>query len=233
MTTPSVTSLVRRPAGRPRRLTVDGIVDAACALGIERVEMASLADRLGVGVATLYGYVRSRDHLLELVADRRGRRELLVDRGQSWEVLLREHAAASFVIYTVWPQLIAMMIEGGLGREAEAPYLDHLLALLLDRGIAPEDGLRLYYRVNQIVIGAAVGAAYARAVAAEGAEAPDPVARHLLGADDLPALRRCVAHGADAAAAACGDYRAPLDLLIADHHHRIASSGAASERKSL
>ncbi|WP_174291222.1 TetR family transcriptional regulator [Sphingomonas bacterium] len=219
----------RRVAGRPRRLTLQAIVDAACAIGIERVEMAALAERLGVGVATLYGYVRGREHLLELVADQRGRRELLVDRGQPWDELLREHAAGSFVIYTVWPQLVALMMHGGLGREAEAPYLDHLLALLLDRGIASSDALLLYYRVNQIVIGAAVGAAYARAVAA-GSQATDPVARHLLDADDLPALRRCVADGADSAAAACGDYRAPLELLIADHHHRIASEGAAKER---
>lgn len=35
-----------------------------------------LAERLNTGVATLYGYVRGREHLLELVAERLARKNI-------------------------------------------------------------------------------------------------------------------------------------------------------------
>jgi len=40
-------------AGRPRLLTLDLVLDGALAVGLDRFNMALLADHLGVGVATL------------------------------------------------------------------------------------------------------------------------------------------------------------------------------------
>lgn len=52
---------------------METIVAAAIALldesGIERLAMRQVAQRLGVGVASLYGYVSSREELLDLVFD--------------------------------------------------------------------------------------------------------------------------------------------------------------------
>jgi AcrR family transcriptional regulator len=67
----------RRPAATRRAsrsgLSVEAIVAAAIALldesGIERLAMRQVAQRLGVGVASLYGYVSSREELLDLVFD--------------------------------------------------------------------------------------------------------------------------------------------------------------------
>jgi AcrR family transcriptional regulator len=67
-----------RPSPRPgasRRtgLTVETIVSTAIAAmdeaGIESLSMRQVAERLGTGVASLYGYVPSKEKLLELVFD--------------------------------------------------------------------------------------------------------------------------------------------------------------------
>ncbi len=57
----------------PRGLTLDSIVGTALELireeGFPALSMRKLADRCGVGAMTLYGYVRTKDELLGLIAD--------------------------------------------------------------------------------------------------------------------------------------------------------------------
>jgi AcrR family transcriptional regulator len=88
----------RRRGGVKRSLTEDQIVEAALGLthelSLDKLTMAGLAERLGVGAMTLYSYFRSRDELLDAMA-RRAAVELY-DRhvdldGASWDVELREH----------------------------------------------------------------------------------------------------------------------------------------------
>jgi AcrR family transcriptional regulator len=59
------------PSGR---LTVDDLVDAVARLidsgGVEAVTMRRLARECGVAVTSIYGYVRTKDELLGLFADR-------------------------------------------------------------------------------------------------------------------------------------------------------------------
>jgi AcrR family transcriptional regulator len=93
----------KRTVGRPRRLTLDAIVDAACEVGIAKLEMSLVAERLNTGVATLYGYVRGRDHLLELVAQRLVGQALIKDEGQSWQDILREHATITYRLFRSLP----------------------------------------------------------------------------------------------------------------------------------
>src|SRR5260370_30865772 len=56
------------------RLTVDDLVDAVGRLidsgGVEAVTMRRLARECGVAVTSIYGYVRTKDELLGLFADR-------------------------------------------------------------------------------------------------------------------------------------------------------------------
>ena len=64
----------RRRGGLKRSLTEDQIVEAALGLthelGLHRLTMAGLAERLGVGAMTPYSYFRSRDELLDAMARR-------------------------------------------------------------------------------------------------------------------------------------------------------------------
>jgi AcrR family transcriptional regulator len=67
--------LVRHPErpGRRPSLSRQAIVDAAIALldesGVSGLSMRGVAQHLGAGVASLYGYVSGREELLELVFD--------------------------------------------------------------------------------------------------------------------------------------------------------------------
>jgi AcrR family transcriptional regulator len=53
--------------GRPRRLELDTILKAAAQLPAEDLSMLGLAQHMRVPLSTLYHYVRSREHLLELI----------------------------------------------------------------------------------------------------------------------------------------------------------------------
>jgi AcrR family transcriptional regulator len=53
--------------GRPRRLELDTILKAAAQLPDEDLSMLGLAQHMRVPMSTLYHYVRSREHLLELI----------------------------------------------------------------------------------------------------------------------------------------------------------------------
>jgi AcrR family transcriptional regulator len=206
----------RRP-GRPRSITLDAVIDAACDLGPDRVEMTSVAERLGVGVATLYRYVRDRDHLMRLVAARRTRNEGIPDRGQSWQDALREHAALVFEMYRSWPQLIGHVTSGAIDEEAETINVERVITILIDRGFAPADALNLYYEIHTVVVGAAVGWASTQAIEARlgGYEAMVSYARAARGPDSLPMLRLALEAGGPPTA--IGDYRTPLERLIAAH----------------
>ena len=79
------------------RLTLDVIVDTAATLvaeeGFEALSMRRLAQECGVGVMTLYGYVRTKDDVLEALANRLlSTVELPVDDTLSWQ----EHVALVF-----------------------------------------------------------------------------------------------------------------------------------------
>ena len=60
-----------RRAGRPRRLTLDQILDAGLAIGLDNnLTMAAVAERLGVSATVLYGYVSGREELIRFASAR-------------------------------------------------------------------------------------------------------------------------------------------------------------------
>lgn len=145
----------RKSVGRPRSLSLDAIVDAACEIGIADLDMAVLAERLGTGVATLYGYVRGKDHLFELVTRRLVGQALVKDRGQGWQDILREHAAVTFKIFEHQPQLISMLM-GGEPERQSLQYSQLIINMLADRGLDRRTATAAYIELNQVVIGAAI-----------------------------------------------------------------------------
>lgn len=193
----------KRGAGRPRRLTLDAIVDAACEIGIARLEMAALAERLQTGVATLYGYVRGRDHLLQLVAERLAGTSMIEDRGQSWQDLLREHAALAFGLFQSNPQLITSLIDNSRDEETFT-YSNQIIAMLEARGFSSAEARALYTETSQVVVGAAV-CLERRKSRYEGSQPPEG------NAFELPAV--------------FGDYRQTLERIVEDQEALIARAG--------
>lgn len=150
-----MTALPRKSVGRPRRLTLDAIVDAACEVGVANLEMGLVAERLNTGVATLYGYVQGRDHLLQLVTERLVGQSLIRDRGQSWQEILREHAEISHKLFQAAPSLITNLM-GGAPDKQSVDYFQHINSMLTARGVPGDVTANAYMEINQVVIGAAV-----------------------------------------------------------------------------
>ncbi|MGW0043530.1 TetR/AcrR family transcriptional regulator [Rhodococcus sp. NPDC003348] len=66
--------MVRQQKRSPRPLTPERIIEAALAIcnteaDLDRLTVRRLAAELGVGVMTLYGYFRSKDEILDAMAD--------------------------------------------------------------------------------------------------------------------------------------------------------------------
>ena len=212
--TPSLRKPTPGRRGRPRRLTLDAIVDTACDLPAGNLDMASIASRLKVGGATLYGYVEGREHLLRLVAERKGQLQPIVDHGQSWQDILREHARSTCQTALDWPELVSQIMQGGVFGDVEAQYLEQLIALLGSRGFTPGRALELYYAVNQLVLGAAVTGNYLKAVAGDGGHAA-VLSRfvHSQPEGALPLLQRALADNPQPAV--LGDFNTALEHLLA------------------
>jgi hypothetical protein len=192
----------KRAVGRPRRLTLDAIVDAACTVGIERLEMFTVAQQLNTGVATLYGYVRGRDHLLELVAERMASRAIADDYGGTWQEVLRGHAALCFAMFNSKPEMIGNLI-GGEKTDREVTYATNIIAMLEKRGLSREAALDIYVEANQAVIGAAVMLVRRKILANAGVDENGDVI-------PLPP--------------GLGDYRTTLDRIVRDYEERVAEA---------
>ncbi|OYX64454.1 MAG: hypothetical protein B7Y89_02260 [Novosphingobium sp. 32-60-15] len=197
--TPKLPCAAKRSVGRPRRLTLDAIVDAACAVGIDRLEMCFVAERLNTGVATLYGYVRGRDHLLELVAERMATRALADTYGGTWQEVLRGHAALCFEMFKSKPEMIGNLI-GGEKSDQEVAYAVNIMTMLENRGLSREDAADLYVETNQAVIGAAVMLVRRNILANAGVDQDG-------NAISLPP--------------GLGDYRPTLDRIVRDYEERV------------
>ncbi len=190
----------KRTVGRPRRLTLEAVVDAACEVGIANLEMGLVAEKLNTGVATLYGYVRGREHLLELVAQRLVGQALIKDEGQSWQEILREHAAITYRLFRSLPQLITNL----MAKEPEQHSYDYsakILTMLESRGLPVALAVNAYVEVNQVVIGAAVSMMRREALAKLVED------DHC---DPLPAI--------------LGDYRITLERIISGYEVDLQSS---------
>lgn len=145
-----------KPAGRPRRLSLERVLDEALAMGIDNIEMAPLAKRLGVAVGTLYSYVNSREHLIFQIASRQGQDMVVKDVGQIWQDIIREHAGLTFERLRGWPQMIVNLVSGSAGVHFGVDTRRAIVDLLYERGISKRMANELYFETNQTVLGAVV-----------------------------------------------------------------------------
>ncbi|WP_370422325.1 TetR/AcrR family transcriptional regulator C-terminal domain-containing protein [Streptomyces sp. QH1-20] len=136
----------RRPRGSlSRPQIVAAALDVARDEGLEAVSMPRLARELGCGVMSLYGHVRNKEHLLELLAgavlenfplersDDTHWRQALADFSLALRRLMLEHGALAELLITrrmwsadlaeVFEWLLARMVAGGWPlREAVRAY---------------------------------------------------------------------------------------------------------------
>lgn len=186
----------RRKVGRPARLDRDMIAKAAYEVGLDRVTMKAVADRLGVSVPGLYHHVEGRDDLMRLAAEYSAAQiPVPVDRGQHWTEWLAEWARYSHDAFVAQPQLLGQFLAGSIGVERMVEHVDAVIGLLVRHGFTPAEALDAYTVVSECAIGAAVS----EIRTAEAARAGRPVIAeyHRVLArrapDELPHLRALVA----------------------------------------
>jgi len=159
--------------GRPRRLKLDEVIDAALAVGLQQMTMAAVADRLGVAKAVLYGYVGSRDELVQLAAAHAAQRHRFPDdRGQPWSTWVLEYARALFEVLTMDGELLESWLSGGQSPVVEVDAAEMWLRVLTSRGFSGEAALQLRRAVAHLVIGAAASMKHDRALRQEGRPRP-------------------------------------------------------------
>lgn len=155
-----------RRARRPRldrRTIVLAAIEVLDEVGIDELSTRRLAERLGVRSPTLYWHVRSKDELLDLIAEELCADAFDIDRSAPWRRQL-EQGMHQFREMVVAHRDVATLLRR---RPATGPNrLDHIettLSILLSAGFSPHDA-----------------AAISRLLAAHVLAAPlllDPVAR--------------------------------------------------------
>jgi len=192
-----------RQAGRPRRLTLDRLLDTAIELGLADLNMKDLAAHLGVGIATLYRYVENRDALIRIAVGRQATRSAPVDSGQPWREIVLDYAAALFSSVGQQPSLIIEFVEARWGIAVELDFVDSFLGALQARGFSAAEGMALYRAMAKVVLGAAVASGHFAALAARGTNQARELGLALdsFDPDELPHLRAAAADYADEAAA--------------------------------
>ena len=147
-----------RRAGRPRRLTLDQILDAGLALGLDNnLTMAAVADRLGVSATVLYGYVRGREELIRFAAARAAMdHNFPNDDGQYWGLYAAQHAQALYDLMTGPGGLLNQYLTGKLGPESDLDRTEIWLSAFTQRGFSAEEAFALLEQMGLIVVGGAV-----------------------------------------------------------------------------
>lgn len=104
-----------RPRATAERLTTEQLVDAVAALiesgGVDALTMRRLAQECGVGATTLYGYVRTKDELLGMFADRLLGRIRPPAETLTWDAQIGAIFHAVYEILVAHPEL-AQLIGG-------------------------------------------------------------------------------------------------------------------------
>jgi AcrR family transcriptional regulator len=224
MAQPTTTESPRRD---PRaRLDRERVARAALELldrdGLEAVSMRRLADRLGVGTMTLYGYFASKDELLDAVIDAAvADREPMSLEGP-WQDQLRQLMRAVRRSLGRHPSLVKVRAERPVLRPEALRFAESGLTILRDAGFSRKDAARAFRLLFTYVFGYV---SFSPDEEAEAARNASRAATAALPPDEYPALSESSEELADAMAGeATFDFG--LDLIIGGLQAHLRASSA-------
>jgi AcrR family transcriptional regulator len=129
-------------------LSRERIVEAAMAMldgqGTDSVNMRALADRLGVGTMTLYGYFRSKDELLDAIVDSGARRIARSGATGSWKKRLRELVLEIRRAHLAHPAVVELRLNRPLLSEGALEVTERGMSILRAAGFSKRDAARAY-----------------------------------------------------------------------------------------
>lgn len=159
----------------PRGLSLDTVVDAALELireeGFGALSMRKLADRCGVGAMTLYGYVRTKDELLGLIADDLlAAVELPVSPDTPWEDVVRCVFRSVRRIFLEHPELADVVARQHLNSVAAYRGAEVVLGAVRRAGLSDEQAVSAFVALTAFTTGLAQRQAHADERSAQQAQ---------------------------------------------------------------
>ncbi|MFI1101311.1 TetR/AcrR family transcriptional regulator [Streptomyces melanogenes] len=152
---------------RPRKplLSHDRIVAAASALvdaeGLAAVSTRRLAAELGVSGPSLYNHFRTKDEILEAVADATSAQVDLsmfeVGDARGWRTALHDWAVAYRAVLTRHPNIVPVLAQGPGRRPAGLRLADAVFGAMVAAGWPPAQATRIGALMRYFVMGSALG----------------------------------------------------------------------------
>jgi AcrR family transcriptional regulator len=178
--------------GRPAQITRERIADAVAEIGLDRVTMKAVAERLGVSVPGLYHHVRGKDDLVRIGLERSMAQVALPeDHGQAWDEWLRDWARYTRQAMIAQPEVLGQFVNGTLDRDRMAIAIDRVMQVLAREGFTPKEALDAFRTISNCAVGSVVEELREQKATDEGrpqwAEIHRALAQHDL--DELPGLR--------------------------------------------
>jgi AcrR family transcriptional regulator len=204
-------------------LTRDQVAAAALELadteGLAALSMRALADRLGVGTMTLYGYFRNKDELLDAVVDSAiGDADSPVLQGE-WRQQLREHVLSARHSLLRHPSLVELRVRRPVLRPEALRFSETSLHILREAGFDVREGTAAFRLLFTYTFGFA---ALSPAESTEEDRRAALAALAVLPPDEYPALTEA---REEASRAMGGDevFEYGLDRILDGLEARLAS----------
>lgn len=142
--------------GRPRRHTTDQVVRAAIELadekGIRGLSMPQLAERLQIGTMTLYGYVGSKQELLDKMAEKI-LETVDLPSSDDWRESLHQFFSDFRSTALSHPALAGLLASGRITSPRAAEALEIILEEMTEAGAPIEKAVRTFYAALTYTIG--------------------------------------------------------------------------------
>ncbi|KUF13507.1 TetR family transcriptional regulator [Streptomyces silvensis] len=150
---------------RPRKplLSRDRIVDAARALvdaeGLTALSTRRLAAELGVSGPSLYNHFRTKDQILEAVADSVSAQVDLsmFEDGRGWRSALHDWAVSYRAALTLHPNIVPVLARGPGRRPAGLRLADAMFGAMVDAGWPPAQATSVGALMRYFIMGSALG----------------------------------------------------------------------------
>lgn len=151
--------------GRGRLCTREQVLEAALQLidteGMNALTIRRLAADLGIGVTTVYGYVRTKEEILDEVT-RLALQPLRSAEpdGRPWQQQLRERILSLYRALRRHPGATQVLASGQTPGPSFDEFREHALALLRDAGFADREAVRSLHALYSYTVGFAATAGH-------------------------------------------------------------------------
>jgi AcrR family transcriptional regulator len=221
---PALSTANRVRADTRARLTRQEIAGAALDLvdehGLEALTMRRLAESIGVGTMTLYGYVRDKDELLDAIVDAATSRDPVRPVEGPWEERLRALARQAYAGLVRHPALVELRLRRPILTPRAFRVTELAFEALLEAGFPHSEAARAFRVLFLYVFGSA---AFNQPELSAPVRAATRGAIASLPEDEFPLLSR----SADEVAVTTGgaeQFEYGLELVIAGIEARLAGA---------